>query len=126
MSTLQAGMVISAYARDMAQLLRGTALRAEADVRNEKTNYKLREQTMQRIPFLLVLGAQEAASGTVVIHSQDGKDLGVCSIPEAVALLQAQAEAPDLAASRSAQAALWASLTSLAGGVPEPRQGAVA
>jgi len=46
------------YARDVAQMLRGAGLRAESDVRNEKIGYKIREQTLQRVPFLLVAGGR--------------------------------------------------------------------
>lgn len=94
----------AAYAEDVAQLLHGAGLRAEADVRNEKIGYKIREQTLQRIPFLLVAGAKEVATGTIAVRTRDGKDLGSLGLAEAIAFLREQTEAPDAAARQAGQA----------------------
>jgi threonyl-tRNA synthetase len=94
----------AAYAKDVAQLLHGAGLRAEADVRNEKIGYKIREQTLQRIPFLLVAGAKEVGTGTITIRTRDGKDLGTLGLAEAIAFLREQTQAPDAATRQSAQA----------------------
>ncbi|MDL5038446.1 threonine--tRNA ligase [Comamonas sp. Y6] len=91
------------YAQDVAQLLRGAGLRCEADVRNEKIGYKIREQTLQRIPFLLVAGAKERDTGSIAIRSRDGQDLGVLPLMNAVALLLRASQAPDAAARSEAQ-----------------------
>jgi len=86
------------YAKDVAQLLRGVGVRAEFDVRNEKIGYKIREQTLQRVPFLLVVGARECEEGTVAIRTREGEDLGVMPIEQALAMLSQQVQAPDHAA----------------------------
>lgn len=101
-----------AYARDIARLLRGAGLRCEADVRNEKIGYKIREQTLQRIPFLLVAGAKEREAGSIAIRSRDGQDLGVLPLTQAVARLLVQAQAPDTAARKEAQRRLCVRLNS--------------
>lgn len=91
------------YAQDVARLLRGAGLRCEADVRNEKISYKIRAQTLQRIPFLLVAGAKERDTGSIAIRSRDGQDLGVLPLMDAVALLLRASQAPDAAARSEAQ-----------------------
>ncbi|EWG99339.1 hypothetical protein Q427_25560, partial [Halomonas sp. BC04] len=68
------------YALEVAQALRGSGLRVEADIRNEKVGYKIREQTLQRVPFQLIVGAREAASGSVAIRTREGDDLGSLDI----------------------------------------------
>ena len=100
------------YASTVARVLRGAGLRVEADIRKDKIGFKIREQTLQRVPFLLVVGAQEAAAGTVSIRGRDGQDLGVLTVKDAIEFLQSQTEAPDQAATRAAHAALMRTLTS--------------
>ncbi len=108
------------YASRVASALRGGGLRAEADNRKDKIGYKIREQTLQRVPFLLVVGAQESAAGTVSIRGREGKDLGVMGVRAAIEFLQSQAEAPDQAASRAAHAALLSTLGSPATAAVSP------
>ena len=57
--------------------------RAESDLRNEKIGFKIREHTLQRIPYLLVIGKREAQDGTVAVRTRSGEDLGSMS-PEAL------------------------------------------
>lgn len=92
------------YARALSEALCGAGLRAEADVRNEKIGYKIREQTLQRIPYLLIVGAREAAEGKVTLRHRDGNDLGTLSVDEALALLEEQSRAPDIDVGRREQA----------------------
>ena len=108
----------AAYVQDVAQLLRGASLRAEADVRNEKIGYKIREQTLQRIPFLLVAGARERDASTIAIRSRDGEDLGVLLLTQAVARLRQETQAPDAAARQASQHRLYAHLTGLDASAP--------
>jgi len=108
----------AAYVQDVAQLLRGASLRAEADVRNEKIGYKIREQTLQRIPFLLVAGARERDASTIAIRSRDGEDLGVLLLTQAVARLRQETQAPDAAARQVSQHRLYAHLTGLDASAP--------
>ncbi|MDD0976887.1 threonine--tRNA ligase [Pseudomonas fontis] len=101
------------YVRDIATLLRCNGLRVETDTRNEKIGYKIREQTLQRIPYLLVAGTKEQEEGTIAIRSRDGEDLGVMDLTQAIAWLLAAVEAPDAlerrVISREAQLRLEAS-----------------
>lgn len=76
-------------------MLRCKGLRVETDTRNEKIGYKIREQTLQRIPYLLVAGSKEQEEGTIAIRSRDGEDLGVMDLTQAMAWLLAAVEAPD-------------------------------
>ncbi|APZ21214.1 threonine--tRNA ligase [Burkholderia pseudomallei] len=99
-----------AYAQDVARLLRGAGLRAEADIRNETIGYKIREQTLQRIPFLLVVGAKERDAGAVAIRTRNGDDLGVLPLTQAVARLLQDAQAPDFAIRQDYQRRLCARL----------------
>ncbi|MCC5871587.1 MAG: threonine--tRNA ligase [Gammaproteobacteria bacterium] len=94
------------YAQDAAHWLCDAGLRVETDVRNEKIGYKIREQTLQRVPFLLVVGAREVASGQVAIRSREGQDLGLLTLVQARQRLLNEAQPPDLAARRAGQEAL--------------------
>ncbi|WP_299316932.1 threonine--tRNA ligase [uncultured Halomonas sp.] len=98
------------YAEALCEALCGAGLRAEADVRNEKIGYKIREQTLQRTPFLLIVGGREAAEGRVTLRHRDGSDLGTLEVEEAIARLQAECQAPDREARRRDQAARLARL----------------
>jgi threonyl-tRNA synthetase len=64
----------------------------DADLINEKIGFKIREHTMQKVPYLLVVGDREIESNQVAVRARDGKDLGVMSIPEFEALLSAEIE----------------------------------
>nr|WP_037991338.1 threonine--tRNA ligase [Teredinibacter turnerae] len=86
------------YVNDVVQLLRAEGLRAEADTRKEKIGYKIREQTMARVPYLLVAGARERDNRTVALRTRDGQDLGVLPIEQALVKLQQEAQAPDFTA----------------------------
>ncbi len=64
------------YAEKVVEELRAAGVRATADVRNEKIGYKIREATMQKVPYILVVGDKEVEVGTVAVRLRDGKDLG--------------------------------------------------
>ncbi|MDX1655373.1 MAG: threonine--tRNA ligase [Candidatus Competibacteraceae bacterium] len=64
------------YARQVEKALTARGLRMVADLRNEKVGFKIREHTLQRVPYLLVVGDREMESGTVAVRTRDGKDLG--------------------------------------------------
>lgn len=68
------------FAQSMVEVLEKQGLRAAADLRNEKVGFKIREHTLQRVPYLLVVGDREAESRTVAVRTRDGKDLGTMSI----------------------------------------------
>lgn len=86
------------YAQDVTRVLLGSGLRAEVDVSNQKIGYKIREHTLLRIPFLLVVGIRETNSGQVAIRTMDGQNLGVLHITDTLDLLVKETRAPDLAA----------------------------
>jgi len=69
------------YARAVAETLRKQGLRVETDLRNEKIGFKIREHTLQRIPYLLVVGKKEAQQGTVAVRTRKGEDLGSLTLP---------------------------------------------
>ena len=73
-----------------AKFLRDQGFRVETDLRNEKIGFKIREHTLQRIPYLLVVGDREAESGAVAVRTRSGQDLGVMSLDGFVALLGEQ------------------------------------
>ena len=70
----------AAYAADVAQALVRQGFRVEADLRNEKVGYKIREHTLQRVPYLLVVGDREKETGAVAVRALSGADLG--SMPQ--------------------------------------------
>jgi threonyl-tRNA synthetase len=84
------------YAGEVLAKLRAAGLRAEADVRNEKINYKVREHSLAKVPHLLVVGKREAEEGTVAVRTLGEQQQKVLSVDEAIALLRAEATPPDL------------------------------
>ena len=84
------------YAQDAVAALAAAGIRVESDLRNEKINYKVREHSLQKVPFLLVVGKREAEEGTVAIRRLGEQQQRVLPLAEAVALLKAEATAPDL------------------------------
>jgi threonyl-tRNA synthetase len=77
------------YCQQVVNSLKSKGFRAEADLRNEKIGFKIREHTIQRIPYLLVAGDKEVEAGTVAVRDRTGKDLGVLSLAELEELLRA-------------------------------------
>jgi threonyl-tRNA synthetase len=67
------------YVRKVTESLKNQGFRVGADLRNEKVGFKIREHTLQRVPYLLVAGDKEVAANTVSVRTMSGKDLG--SIP---------------------------------------------
>jgi threonyl-tRNA synthetase len=78
----------SEYALNVAQTLKKQGFRVKTDLRNEKINYKIRENSLQKIPFLLVCGDKEREAGTVAVRARGGIDLGVMSVEAFVDRLQ--------------------------------------
>jgi threonyl-tRNA synthetase len=68
------------YVRSVAKTLQNQGLRVNLDLRNEKITYKIREHSMQKLPYLLVVGDKEMASGSVAVRARGGQDLGVMSL----------------------------------------------
>ena len=84
------------YAHEAVAALAKAGIRVEADLRNEKINYKVREHSLQKVPYLLVVGKREAEEGTVAIRQLGEHQQRVMPLGEAIALLKADATAPDL------------------------------
>jgi threonyl-tRNA synthetase len=68
------------YAEKVRDTLLGAGFRADADLRNEKIGFKIREHTIQRIPYLLVVGDREVEEGAVAVRTRTGEDLGTMSL----------------------------------------------
>ena len=84
------------YANEVLARLQAAGLRAEADLRNEKINYKVREHSVQKVPHLLVVGKREADEGTVALRTLGAEHQKVMPLGEAIAQLTAAATPPDL------------------------------
>ncbi|MEO7066690.1 MAG: threonine--tRNA ligase, partial [Rhodanobacter sp.] len=68
------------YAQKTAQMLVDKGFRVKSDLRNEKVGYKIREHTLQRVPYLLVVGDREKETGTIAVRTRAGEDLGSMSL----------------------------------------------
>ena len=84
------------YAEQVVERFRSEGIRIEADLRNEKINYKVREHSVGKIPNILVVGMREAEEGKVALRQLGSKEQQFLTLDEAVALLQGEATAPDL------------------------------
>jgi len=85
-----------AYAAEVVEKLRAAGLRTEADTRNEKINYKVREHSAACVPAILAVGRQEVEAGTVAVRRLGAQGQKVVSLDEAIAALVAEATPPDL------------------------------
>ena len=84
------------YAQDLVEKLKAAGIRVEADLRNEKINYKVREHSLAKVPHLLVVGKREAEEGTVAVRTLGVEHQKVMSLDEAIAMLVEGATPPDL------------------------------
>jgi len=80
------------YCGKIVDSLKNKGFRVESDLRNEKVGFKIREHTVQRIPYLLVAGDKEVAANTISVRDRTGQDLGVMEIAQFEALLQQDIE----------------------------------
>jgi threonyl-tRNA synthetase len=79
-----------AHVAGVAETLRKAGFRAIADLRNEKISYKIREHSMQKLPFQLVIGDKEVASQLVAVRSRKGEDLGQMPLDAFLSLLNSE------------------------------------
>ncbi len=93
-----------AYARKVLEALKQAGLRAEADLRNEKINYKVREHSVAKVPVLFVVGKREAEEGTVSLRRLGSQEQEVMPLADAVKAIAAEAMPPDLRKSQAAAA----------------------
>ncbi|MGZ5715274.1 MAG: threonine--tRNA ligase, partial [Caldimonas sp.] len=70
------------YAREVVKSLQKQGLRVESDLRNEKITYKIREHSLQKVPYILVVGDKEKANGAVAVRARGNHDLGVMSVDD--------------------------------------------
>jgi threonyl-tRNA synthetase len=78
------------YVAGIAKSLANQGFRVESDLRNEKIGYKIREHTMQKVPYLLVAGDREREQGTIAVRTRGGEDLGAMPLPEFERRLRAE------------------------------------
>ena len=86
-----------AYATKVLEALKRAGLRAEADLRNEKINYKVREHSLAKVPVMFVVGKREAEEGTVSVRRLGSQAQQVLSLDDAIKAIAAEAVPPDLA-----------------------------
>jgi len=79
------------YAREVAERLRAAGFRVTADVTNEKIGYKIREHSLQKLPYQLVVGDKEMQAGTVAVRTRGGEDLGAMPLDVFIARLESEA-----------------------------------
>ena len=82
------------YAGEVAAALAAAGIRAEADLRNEKINYKIREHSLAKVPAILVVGARDADAGTVALRRLGGKAQEILALADATARLTEEAAGP--------------------------------
>ena len=82
------------YAKTVTRRLQGAGLRVDADLRNEKIGYKVREHSAAKIPLILAVGAREAEQGTVSVRRLGSRDQEILALDEAVTTLCRQAAGP--------------------------------
>jgi len=81
------------YAARVATDLKEAGWRCEADLRNEKITYKIREHSLQKLPYQLIVGEKEKAAEKVAVRTRSGEDLGQMNLPEFIARLRSEANA---------------------------------
>lgn len=82
----------SDYVCDVATFLSQKSFRVETDLRNEKVGFKIREHTLQKVPYLLIIGDREQESKTVAVRARNGMDLGTMLIEDFSDILQSEVE----------------------------------
>ncbi|MGZ7236442.1 His/Gly/Thr/Pro-type tRNA ligase C-terminal domain-containing protein, partial [Streptococcus pyogenes] len=84
------------YVREVTEALQAAGLRAEADLRNEKINYKVREHSVGKVPVILALGMKEVENRSVSLRRLGAEHQVVLTLGEAITQLAEEARAPDL------------------------------
>ena len=92
------------YAEKVTEAFRAAGMRAESDLRNEKISYKVREHSVMKVPYILVVGGREEEAGTVALRRLGSNERQVIPMDEALAMLRGESLPPDLAR-RAAMAA---------------------
>jgi threonyl-tRNA synthetase len=84
----------SDYVQQLAARLKGAGLRVIDDLRNEKVGFKIREHTLERVPYLLVAGDREMETESIAVRTREGADLGVMTVTDLLEKLQLESRAP--------------------------------
>jgi threonyl-tRNA synthetase len=79
------------YAKAVASALKRAGWRCEPDLRNEKITYKIREHSLQKLPYQLIVGEKEKAAEKVAVRTRTGEDLGQISLPDFITRLRSEA-----------------------------------
>jgi threonyl-tRNA synthetase len=82
-----------AYAGQAAEALRAAGFRVQSDLRNEKITYKIREHSLQKLPYQLIVGDKEMAAGLVAVRNRQGEDLGQMSVEALIERLNSELHA---------------------------------
>ncbi len=90
------------YAQKVHQVLQAAGLRTELDLSNEKIGYKIRQQTLQKVPYMMVIGANEMETGQVNIRARNGDQKSFDDIEAALDYLQSECRPPDVGEEGSA------------------------
>ena len=85
----------SKYSEKIRDLLQKSGFRAQSDLRKEKITYKIRDHSMQKTPFLLIVGDKEIENDTVSVRARGGEDLGEMSIKEFMDVLKKKINAKE-------------------------------
>ena len=80
------------YAESVAETLRKGGFRVETDLRNEKITYKIRDHSVNKIPYLLVVGEKEKNGNTIAVRARGGVDLGAMTVNELMDRLEKEVE----------------------------------
>jgi threonyl-tRNA synthetase len=80
------------YAKKVTQTMQNKGFRVNSDLRNEKIGFKIRGHSMQRVPYLLVVGDKEIENGTLAVRTRDGEDMGSMTVEEVIELFQRDTE----------------------------------
>jgi len=93
MAVLNISQAQDVYASQLAEILRAAGFRTQLDLRNEKINYKIREHSLQKLPYLLIVGDKEMAAGLVAVRSRQGEDLGQMPVEALLQRLKSELQA---------------------------------
>ena len=80
----------SDYAREVTNKLKNNDIRAQSDLRNEKITYKIREHSLQKLPYQIIVGDKEVAAEMVAVRTRSGLDLGQMSLQALIERLKVE------------------------------------
>ena len=78
------------YCSSLVEKLKKCGIRVNADLRNEKIGFKIREHTLKRVPYMMVCGDQEMEAGEIAVRTRKGKDLGKFKVDDFISYIQAE------------------------------------